>query len=102
MMLGMTLGGSVASSIGQNILNNKLINGLSGIAGFDAASVVNNGATELRGALPAKYLPQVLHVYNDALTSVFYVAVVSGCLSIIGAAAMEWKSVKRNKNAAAH
>lgn len=30
MMLGMTIGGAVASSIGQNVLNNRLIAGLTG------------------------------------------------------------------------
>lgn len=102
MMFGMTLGGSIASSIGQNILNNKLISGLSAIPGFDARSVVSTGATELRHAFPVQYLPQVLHAYNNALTDVFYVAVVTGCLTILGSATMEWKSVKAQKQGTSH
>ena len=102
MMLGMTLGGAVCSSIGQNILNNKLISGLSNIPGFNAHIIVNTGATQLRSDLPAKFLPQILTAYNDALTDVFCISVVTGCLSILGAAAMEFKSVKKHKNAGAH
>lgn len=102
MMLGMTLGGAVCSSIGQNILNNKLISGLSDIPGFDAHSIVNTGATQLRTQFAAKYLPQILVAYNDALTDVFCISVVTGCLSILGAALMEFKSVKKHKDAGAH
>lgn len=102
MMFGMTLGGSIASSVAQNILNNKLISGLSSIPGFDARSIVNTGATELRHELPIKYLPEVLYVYNNALTSVFHVAVVTGCLTVLGSGTMEWRSVKGQKKSADH
>jgi hypothetical protein len=39
-------------------------------------------------------LPTVLEVYNAALASAFQVGVAMAGVSIVGALAMEWKSVK--------
>lgn len=100
MMFGMTLGGSIFSSVAQNILNNRLVSGLTGIPDFDPKSIVNTGATQLRMVLPEMYLPRVLQVYNGALTDTFYIAVAAGCLSLVGALSMEWRSVKDAKKQA--
>lgn len=96
-MFAQGFGGTLSISIGQNILNNRLISGLSKIQGFDPSDVVDNGATELRGAFPARYLQQVLVTYNSALTNIFYLAVAFAALSVIGASTMEWRSVKKGK-----
>jgi hypothetical protein len=36
----------------------------------------------------------VISVYNQALVSSYYVSIAMACLSLIGALAVEWKSVK--------
>lgn len=91
------LGGAIFISIGQNVFTNKLVNGLSSIANFDPASVVNVGATELRQYVPETSLPQVISSYNFALVSTYRVALAMACLSIIGTAAIEWKNIKPKK-----
>ena len=88
------LGGAIFVSVANNVFDNELAKGLKGIAGIDPAAIVNAGATNLRKTVPAAALPQVLTAYNHALTSGFYVAVGLSCAAIVGALAVEWKSVK--------
>ncbi|KAF2156818.1 MFS general substrate transporter [Myriangium duriaei CBS 260.36] len=93
-----TLGGSIMVSVAQNVETNKLLKGvLSTVQGLDPAIVLNTGATDLKNIIPAKFLPQVLEVYNTALANTFYVGVATAVLSLVGAVLVEWKSVKGKK-----
>ncbi|KAJ7226633.1 hypothetical protein B0H12DRAFT_1148950 [Mycena haematopus] len=90
-----TLGGALFVSVAQNVFTNKLKDGLaSHVPGLNPAIVLNAGATSLRNAVDPQYLPAVISAYNDALVSAFYVSVAMACLSLVGALAIEWKSVK--------
>ncbi|KAJ6544229.1 putative HC-toxin efflux carrier [Mycena capillaripes] len=94
-MFAQTLGGALFVSVGQNVFTNKLKDGLaSRVPSVDPATVLGAGATSLRTAVDASILPAVIAVYNDALVSAFYVSVAMAALSLIGALAIEWKSVK--------
>jgi MFS family permease len=94
MMFMQQLGGSVFLSVSQNIFSNKLVNSLSGVAGLDANAIVNTGATDLRKFVPPSELETVVNAYSYALTRVFILtAALSACM-ILGAAAVEWKSIK--------
>ncbi|KAJ7621712.1 major facilitator superfamily domain-containing protein [Mycena polygramma] len=89
------IGGSVFASVGQNVFTNKLKDQLASLVpSLDPAIVLKVGATSIRDAIDAADLPAVLAAYNNALVSGFYVAVATACLSLGGALAMEWKSVK--------
>ncbi|KAJ6598716.1 MFS transporter [Mycena sp. CBHHK59/15] len=89
------LGGTLFISIAQNVFTNKLVFGLvAHVPGVSPTLVLSAGATSLKTAIPAEYLPAVLQVYNDALMSAVYVSVAMTVLSFVGAAAMEWKSIK--------
>lgn len=97
-MFAQTLAGALSVSIGQNVFENKLLQGLhASVPDLDPAIVISAGATNLVKLVPAADLDKVLVAYNDTLTQVFYVAVAMGALSIIGSALMEWKSVKGQK-----
>jgi hypothetical protein len=90
-----TLGGTVFISVGQNLLSNHLVSGLRPlIPSLNAHSISNLGATELRGLVGPEKLGQVLHVYNDALRSCFYLATGLAAATVLGAACLQWKSVK--------
>ncbi|KAF7354675.1 Major facilitator superfamily transporter [Mycena sanguinolenta] len=94
-MFGQTLGGSLFVSVAQNVFTNKLKDGLaSQVPSLNPVIVLSAGATSLRNAVDAQYLPAVISAYNAALISAFYVSVAMACLSLGGALAMEWKSVK--------
>lgn len=93
-----SLGGAVCICIAQNVLSEELIKGLRGlVANLNAATVLNLGATEIRGLVPASSLAAVLKAYNSALVDVFYVATAVSSLSIVGALWVEWKNVKGKK-----
>jgi hypothetical protein len=94
------LGGSVFLSVGQNIFSGQLVRGLSGIAGLDTNAIINTGATALRNIVPSGELDRVIEEYSYALARVFILtAALSACM-IIGALAVEWKSIKSKKGGA--
>ncbi|ROW06202.1 hypothetical protein VMCG_04574 [Cytospora schulzeri] len=98
MLFSQLLSGAIFISIGQNVLDNELLENLAGIPGFDSSAILDSGATTIT-ALPEPLKSVVLVVYNNALRRVFQVGLVMTCLTIFGAAAMEWRSVKKNDTA---
>ena len=96
MFFAQWLGGAIFVSVGQNVLSNKLVEGFAGIGIFNGAELLSYGATNLRNAVPAQYLHQVLEIYNGALSKVFVVALAMACLSFIPSLTMEWKSVRKD------
>ena len=89
-------GGALFVSVGNNILNSKLVQYVRDIdiPNFDASTIIDSGATELRQAISAEYLPQVLVAYNQALRLVFRAGLAMACLSILAALPLEWRSMK--------
>ncbi|KAJ6553897.1 hypothetical protein B0H10DRAFT_2241681 [Mycena sp. CBHHK59/15] len=78
------LGGALFISIAQNVFTNKLVFGLvAHVPGVSPTLVLSAGATSLKTAIPAEYLPAVLQVYNDALMSAVYVSVAMTVLSFV-------------------
>ncbi|KAI1377468.1 putative MFS aflatoxin efflux pump [Hypoxylon crocopeplum] len=91
------LAGSIFLSVGQNVLDTQLLNRLSGLPGFQASMIEDNGATTLSSSLPPELLGPVLVAYNEALREVFRLGLCLSCLTIFGSASMEWRSVKEKK-----
>ncbi|KAI0454534.1 major facilitator superfamily domain-containing protein [Xylaria acuta] len=100
MFFSQILGGAIFVSVGQNVLNNQLLQRLRHIPGFSAGLVKAGGATSLIDAFPIEYRHDVLVAYNESLRTVFRVGLVLATLSVIGAAGMEWRSVKKDKKGA--
>jgi hypothetical protein len=97
-MFTQTFGGALFVSVGQNVFTNRLLAGLLEEAkGFDPTQILRLGATTLKQAVPQEFLPGVLVAYNRALTQTWYVSVALSCLTVIGTAGLEWKSVKGKK-----
>lgn len=94
----MTMGGAIFISVAQNLFSQELIKGLaSHVPGLNPAEVLDAGATDLRELVPADQLAEVLVAYNGALRQVFYMATSMTALAILGALAVEWRSVKDKK-----
>lgn len=91
------LAGSIFLSVGQNVLDTQLLNRLSGLPGFLPSMIEDNGATTLSSSLPPELLGPILVAYNEALRQVFILGLCLSCLTMLGSAAMEWRSVKQNK-----
>ncbi len=96
MFFSQQLGGAIFISVGQNVLNNQLVERLSPLPGFNPGLLAENGATTLITKLPEAIRDAVLYEYNESLRKVFQVAVILTCLTMIGSVAMEWKSVKKD------
>jgi hypothetical protein len=95
MMFSQTLGGALFIAVAQNVFTNQLIKNLASVVpDLDASIVLRTGATELKKAIPDEFLDGVLVAYNTALTQTFYVSVATGAISIVGAAFVQWKSMK--------
>ncbi|QIW94581.1 hypothetical protein AMS68_000099 [Peltaster fructicola] len=90
-----SIGGAILVAVTQSIFFNKLIAGLSVIIGPEAAaSAVSEGTTNYQGQIPAEILSPVLEAFNYAIVTSWYGAVAIASLSIVGALACEWRSVK--------
>ncbi|KAK4451946.1 major facilitator superfamily domain-containing protein [Podospora aff. communis PSN243] len=89
------LGGAIFLSVGQNVLNNRLLEYLAPIPGFSISLLLNNGATTLIEVLGPAQKPAVLTAYNEALRWVFRVGLITICLGVFGALAMEWRNMKK-------
>lgn len=96
MLFSQLLGGAIFISVGQNVLDSQLQSRLSGLPGFDPSLLLKTGATTLIGQLPETIRPAVLAAYNESLRTVFHVGLIMACLTVLGAAALEWRSVKKH------
>ena len=67
------------------------------VPGLDPTLILHTGATSLKLNVPARFLSEVQVVYNKAITQTWYVALAFACLTLFGAAVIEWKSVKGKK-----
>jgi EmrB/QacA subfamily drug resistance transporter len=97
-MFCQTFGGALFVSVAQNVFNNRLIEEIAkNVREVDPRIILNVGATSLANAIPVRVLPRVQEAYNTALTETWYIAVAMVCFGAIGAALVEWKSVKGMK-----
>ncbi|ROV90262.1 hypothetical protein VPNG_09907 [Cytospora leucostoma] len=97
MLSSQLLSGAIFVSVGQNVLDGELLRKLASLPGFDASTILNSGATTIT-ALPEPLKSTVLVAYNAALRKVFQVGLIMTCLTIFGAATLEWRSVKGKKS----
>ncbi|KAK3681350.1 putative MFS transporter [Podospora appendiculata] len=92
------LGATIFVSVGQNVLSNQLMERLSAvIPGFDASLVTSMGVTSLLESIPAQFQDVALIAYNESLRKVFVVGLIPTCLSVLGAACLEWRSTKKGE-----
>lgn len=103
MLFGQLLGAAVFVAVGENVLGSQLVQRLSGVPGFNSSLITSGGATSLLSSLPAisreTVLTTVLTAYNEALRKVFQVGLIVSCLTVLGAAMLEWKSILKKPEA---
>ncbi|KKZ64784.1 hypothetical protein EMCG_09325 [[Emmonsia] crescens] len=94
-LFAQSLGGAIFIAVGQNIFANGLARRMVNIPEIDASILQDLGATTLRKYIhSSEVLNRVLDEYNDAVVETFQVALALSCLGLLGALAMEWRSVK--------
>ncbi|OLN86224.1 putative HC-toxin efflux carrier TOXA 13 [Colletotrichum chlorophyti] len=89
------LGGAIFVPVGQNVLSNQLVHRLSSIQGINPETILDTGATALTD-LSESIKPIVKAAYNDSLRQVYLIGVILACVSILGAASLEWRSMKKD------
>jgi len=87
-------GSAIFVSVGQNIFKNQLIQRLSSVPGFSAQLIENSGGTALTAYLPGSIKGTVHVAYNESPRKLFQIGLILTCIHILGALAMEWRSVK--------
>ncbi|KAM0252253.1 hypothetical protein ACHAP5_001239 [Fusarium lateritium] len=88
------LGGSIFVSVGQSVLNGRLMGRLSGIPGLDPQTVVDTGATDMHKVVSSDYMPRVTGAYNYAITRIFFVGLALALVQLLCALCVEWRSIK--------
>ncbi|KAF5675948.1 aflatoxin efflux pump aflt [Fusarium heterosporum] len=88
------IGGSIFVSVGQSVLNGRLMERLSGIPGLNPQTVVGTGATDLNKVVPSEYMPRVADAYNYAITRIFFVSLALAIVQLVCALFAEWRSIK--------
>lgn len=90
------LGSAIFLPVGQNIFVKQLVERLQNLSsGIDSETIVNTGATALRGLASGGDLDNLLSDYNLALRSVFYMIIVLSSVTIIGSVLVEWTNLKK-------
>lgn len=100
MVFSQSLGGSITLAIAQAVFNNRLAANLrsEGVSGDVADELSSSGASSISSLVDGEDESGALTGYNAAITQTFYVSLVAATLSIVGALAMEWRSVKKQKS----
>lgn len=103
-MFAMTISGTIFYSVGNSILQDRLIHELRQRVPrvVDPRVVIAAGANGLVDSMREiypQYVDQILAAYEAALQRVFLISVVMACLSALGSFFIEWKSVKNDKPA---
>ncbi len=97
-----SLSGTIFQSVGNNLLNGQVVSALEArVPQVDPDVVLRAGVGHLASSMQRlypQYVSQIIEAYAQALRQVFLVLLILTCLSIIGGAAIEWKSVKRAKS----
>ncbi|KAI0149057.1 major facilitator superfamily domain-containing protein [Pestalotiopsis sp. NC0098] len=99
-VLAQTLSGTVFLAVGQNLFQSQLVSAIVADApGVNPAAVISNGVSNLSEFITKTYgsaaVAGVLEAYNSALRRCFIVCIALSAFMIVGAAGMEWKSVKK-------
>lgn len=91
-----TLGGALFVAVSQNVFTNKLVEYVAEYVPDleNPSSILAVGTTSVSDVFDAAQLPGIKLAFNDALTQTFTVFTALAAISILGAVAVEWKSVK--------
>ncbi|KAB8301432.1 hypothetical protein EYC80_003299 [Monilinia laxa] len=76
MFFATLLGAAVFVSVGQNVLDNQLVQRFSSFPGFEPGLITEGGATSFLSSLPANLQETGLIEYNEALRRVFQIGLL--------------------------
>ncbi|KAH6847202.1 major facilitator superfamily domain-containing protein [Chaetomium sp. MPI-CAGE-AT-0009] len=91
-----TLGAALFVAVSQNVFTNKLVEYVAEYVPDlpEPAAILAVGTTSVSEVFDPAQLPGIKLAFNDALTQTFVVFTALAAISILGAVAVEWRSVK--------
>ncbi|RDW58220.1 hypothetical protein BP6252_13631 [Coleophoma cylindrospora] len=92
------IGPAVFVSAAQNIFESRLASNLHELVpSLNATSVESMGLSDLKSLIGPENLGDVLLGFDKSLAQTWYLAVALACVTMVGSATMEWKSVKEKR-----
>jgi MFS family permease len=92
-------GPAVFVSAAQNIFQSRLTDNLHELVpSLNATGIEAMGLSDLKSLVGPEYLDDALLGFDKSLAQTWYLAVALACITMIGSATMEWKSVKQKRN----
>jgi hypothetical protein len=93
------VGGAIFTSVGELIYTNTLSKGFSqaGIQADVQHASAQAGVTSVTANLTGTALEQAKGIYDHGIRNVFYLSTAMACVSVLGAAGMEWISVRKDE-----
>ncbi|KZF24112.1 putative MFS aflatoxin efflux pump [Xylona heveae TC161] len=99
MFFSQLLGAAVFVSVGENVLGNQLLHRLSGVPGFKSSLITSGGVTSLLNSLSTNHRETIVAAYNEALRRVFQIGLILSSITVLGAGALEWRSILKKPEA---
>lgn len=98
-LFAQNFGPALFIAIGSAIFTNRLTANLHDYApGLNVTSIENLGLSDIKDSIGPEKLGDVLLGFDKAVSQTWYLAVALTCMTIIGSATMEWRSVKQKKS----
>jgi hypothetical protein len=99
-LLCRNMGASLFVTAGNNVMDNQLHQGFEELAipGIRVHELVEAGAISFRSMVPSDYLGRAVDIYVDTLQHTYQLGLIVSCIAIIGAACLEWKTLKKPKD----
>ncbi|KAI5238232.1 MFS transporter [Aureobasidium subglaciale] len=92
-------GAALFVSAAQNVFQTCLAGNLHVMApSLNTTSIESAGLTDLRNLVTPEDVKGVLDAVDQSVAQTWYIAVALSCLTIIGSATMDWRSVKEKKS----
>lgn len=93
-----TLGGIIAVSVAQNIFSNRLVANLRSVApDVDPSIIHDTGILDIKSQFSPEQLRTILPAYNRSITQVLTLGLAMACATVVGAAFIPWRSLKKKK-----
>jgi hypothetical protein len=93
------LGSSLFVSASSALFQNRLVEEVRKSApGTNTTILSHIGLGDIRSAIGQDRLRDVLLGYDEAVTQTLYLTVALACLTVVGSAGVEWRSVKKKQS----
>ncbi|KAH0036808.1 hypothetical protein KCU78_g1840, partial [Aureobasidium melanogenum] len=92
-------GAALFVAAAQNVFQNRLaVNLHATVSGLNATSILTAGLSDLRNLVAPEDMRNVLVAVDQSVAQTWYMAVVLACMTIVGSATTDWRSVKEKQN----